>query len=332
MLMNHSATSRYARRLSLAVGFILPFSAVLQSHAEDRSWTAAFAPLPATADIAANPITPQKVALGKKLFLDKRLSADKDISCNSCHDLNTFGVDNKPTSEGHKGQKGNRNSPTVYNAALHASQFWDGRATTVEDQALGPILNPVEMAMASDKAVIERLKADKGLQKEFAAAFPDEKDPLSYKNVGRAIGAFERTLLTPSRFDAYLKGDDNALTQAEKDGGKFFVQTGCTACHNGVVVGGQMFQKLGLVKPYETKDLGRYEVTKNESDKFFFKVPSLRNVEKTAPYFHDGSVATLEDAVSRMAEYQLGRNLSQQDVESIVTFLKSLTAEPAPKS
>jgi cytochrome c peroxidase len=332
MSMNLLSTSRYTRYLSLAVGFVLPFSVGFQANAEDRAWTAAFAPLPATADTPSNPITPQKVALGKKLFVDKRLSKMKDLSCNSCHGLDTFGVDNKPTSEGHKGQKGNRNSPTVYNAALHATQFWDGRAATVEDQALGPILNPVEMAMGSDKEVVERLRADKALTKEFAAAFPEDKDPVTYKNVGKAIGAFERTLLTPSRFDVYLKGDDNALTQAEKDGGKLFVQTGCTACHNGVAVGGQMFQKLGLVKPYDTKDLGRYEVTKNAGDKFFFKVPSLRNVDKTAPYFHDGSVATLEDAVSRMAEYQLGRNLSKQDVESIVTFLKSLTAEPAPKS
>lgn len=317
---------------SLMAGFVLPLSLGLQAHAEDRSWTAAFAPLPVNADSAANRITPQKVALGKKLFLDKRLSKANDISCNSCHSLDTFGVDNKPTSDGHKGQKGNRNSPTVYNAALHASQFWDGRAATVEDQALGPILNPLEMAMESEKAVVDRLKADKEMVRDFAAAFPQEKDPVTYKNVGRAIGAFERTLLTPSRFDAYLKGDDNSLTQAEKDGGKLFVQTGCTACHNGVAVGGQMFQKLGLVKPYDTKDLGRYEVTKAEADKFLFKVPSLRNVQKTGPYFHDGSVVTVEDAVSRMAEYQLGRNLSQHDVESIVTFLKSLTAEPAPKS
>ena len=329
--MKTSSCSHAFPRVTKALSMLLPLSVALNAQADDRAWTAAFTPLPATAESASNPITQQKVALGKKLFLDKRLSKANDISCNSCHSLDTFGVDNKPTSDGHKGQKGNRNSPSVYNAALHATQFWDGRAATVEDQALGPILNPVEMAMDSEKAVVDRLKADKALAKEFAGAFPQEKDPVTYKNVGRAIGAFERTLLTPSRFDAYLKGDENALTQAEKDGGRLFVQTGCTACHNGVGVGGQMYQKLGLVKPYDTKDLGRYEVTKAEADKFFFKVPSLRNIEKTGPYFHDGSVATLEDAVSRMAEYQLGRTLSQKDVESIVTFLKAMTAQPAPK-
>lgn len=301
------------------------------AYADDTSWKAAFAPLPEVAASQENPITPQKVALGKRLYLDTRLSQDETISCNSCHNLKTFGVDNEPTSPGHKGQRGGRNSPSSFNAALHATQFWDGRAANVEKQALGPILNPGEMAMPSESVVIERLKKDKTYPAEFAAAFPGEKDAVTYANVGNAIGAFERTLITPSRFDDFLKGDDNAITPEEKKGAQLFVQTGCTACHNGATVGGMMFQKLGLVKPYPTKDMGRFEVTKNEADKMMFKVPSLRNVAKTGPYFHDGSVKTLEEAVSKMAEYQLGRQLTPEQVKEIVTFLNALTAKDTSK-
>ena len=301
------------------------------AFAQDASWKAAFAPLPQQADSAENPITPQKIALGKRLYLDPQLSKDGTVSCNSCHNLKTFGVDNEPTSPGHKGQRGGRNSPSSFNAALHATQFWDGRAATVEKQALGPILNPIEMAMPSEAAVIERLKKDKSYPTEFSAAFPGEKDPVTYANVGNAIGAFERTLITPSRFDEFLKGKDDALTPAEKKGAQLFVQTGCTACHLGATLGGMMFQKLGLVKPYPTKDLGRFEVTKNETDKMVFKVPSLRNGAKTGPYFHDGSVKTLNEAVSIMAEYQLGKKLTPEQVGEIVTFLNSLTATDTSK-
>jgi cytochrome c peroxidase len=299
--------------------------------ADDDSWKAVFSPLPDSAPSAQNPLTPEKIALGKKLYNDKRLSKAQDISCNSCHRLDTFGVDNEPTSPGHLGKRGGRNSPSSFNAALHVAQFWDGRAGTVEEQALGPILNPIEMAMESDAAVIDRLKADPATVKEFQAAFPGEKNPVTYPNLGKAIGAFERTLITPSRFDDFLRGDSSALTEEEKKGGKLFVETGCTACHNGATIGGMMYQKLGLVKPYPTKDLGRAEVTKNEADKFMFKVPSLRNVAKTAPYFHDGSVKTLPEAVSLMAEYQLGKKLDDAQVASIVTFLNALTAKAAPK-
>lgn len=295
--------------------------------ADDTSWKTLFAPLPQVAESAENPLSPAKVALGKKLYLDTRLSVDNTISCNSCHKLSSFGVDNEPTSPGHKGQRGGRNSPSSFNAALHATQFWDGRAATVEKQALGPILNPIEMAMPSEAEVLARLKNDKTIASEFAQAFPGEKQPLTYENVGRAIGAFERTLITPSRFDDFLKGDESALTADEKRGASVFVQTGCAACHNGATMGGQIFQKLGLVKPYPTKDMGRFEVTKNEADKMMFKVPSLRNVTKTGPYFHDGSIPTLEQAVSTMAEYQLGKQLTQEQIKDIVTFLNSLTAK-----
>jgi len=297
----------------------------LNASAQDNSWKGAFQPLPDSAVSAEHPSSPAKIALGKSLYMDTRLSKNDKLSCNSCHNINTFGVDNEPTSPGHEGKRGGRNSPSSFNAALHVAQFWDGRAKDVEAQALGPILNPIEMGMESEAAVVAKLKKDPKTVAAFKEAFPGEKDPLTYHNIGEAIGAFERTLITPSRFDTFLKGDDAALTDAEKAGGKLFVQTGCTACHMGATVGGQMYQKLGLVKDYPTTDLGRFEVTKNEADKKFFKVPSLRNVAKTGPYFHDGSVKTLEEAVSKMAEYQLGKNLSQDEVASIVTFLNSLT-------
>jgi cytochrome c peroxidase len=307
-------------------------AAAVAAPANAEAWKAVFSPLPDSAPSSAHPLTPEKIALGKKLYLDKRLSKNQDISCNSCHRLDGFGVDNEPTSPGHKGQRGGRNSPSSFNAALHIAQFWDGRAATVEAQALGPILNPIEMAMDSEAAVIERLKADPATVKEFSTAFPGEKEPLTYANVGNAIGAFERTLITPSRFDAWLKGDSSALTADEKRGAKLFAETGCTACHNGATLGGQMYQKLGVVKPYATKDQGRFEQTKNESDKFVFKVPSLRNVAKTGPYFHDGSIKTLPEAVSLMAEYQLGKKLESQQVADIVTFLNALTATSTPKA
>ncbi|MCB9030256.1 MAG: cytochrome-c peroxidase [Deltaproteobacteria bacterium] len=308
--------------------FFIPLLILTNAHADvPDSYKAIFAPLSDSAPNKDNPSSPAKIELGKKLYFEKKLSIDQDISCNSCHNLETYGVDNEPTSPGHKGQRGDRNSPTVLNAAFHIAQFWDGRAKDVEEQAIGPILNPVEMAMPAEKEVVQRLEADPEYVKLFKAAFPGEANPLTYINIGNAIGSFERTLITPSRFDDYLKGDDNAITQAEKEGLKTFVESGCITCHSGMVVGGMMYQKLGLVKPYPTEDTGRFKHTNNEADKYFFKVPSLRNVEKTAPYFHDGSIKTLEDAVKTMGEYQLGRNLSDEQVSSIVTFLKSLTAK-----
>jgi cytochrome c peroxidase len=315
-------------RLFGKAALLVAITVATSAQADDNSWKAVFAPLPDSAATAEHPTTSERVALGRSLYLDTRLSKNNKMSCNSCHNLSTFGVDNEPTSPGHEGKRGGRNSPTSFNAALHVAQFWDGRAKDVEAQALGPILNPVEMGMASEQQVVDRLKADPKTVEAFTKAFPGEAEPLTYANVGKAIGAFERTLITPSRFDAYLKGDEKALSAAEVEGAKLFVQTGCTACHMGATLGGQMYQKLGLVKEYDTKDLGRFEVTKNEADKKFFKVPSLRNVAKTGPYFHDGSIKTLDQAVSIMAEYQLGKQLSNDQVTSIVTFLGSLTGTP----
>lgn len=286
---------------------------------------ALFGALPAEFANPKNPITPAKVALGQILYHDGRLSKNQEISCATCHDLKKFGVDGKPTSGGHRGQLGGRNSPSVYNIGGAVAQFWDGRAATLEDQAKGPILNPVEMAMPNEAQVVATLKSIPGYAELFKAAFPEDKDPISYENLARAIGAFERKLTTPSRFDKYVAGDKSALTRGEKEGLKKFLEVGCQTCHNGPAFGGSSFQKMGLVKPYPLKDAGRFDATKQEADRGMFRVPALRNVAETAPYFHDGSVKTLDEAIGLMATHQLGKELSKQDTAAIATFLKSLT-------
>lgn len=282
--------------------------------------------LPKSADLASS--SPDRVALGKQLYFDARLSKAGDVSCNSCHHLDAFGVDGEPTSEGHLKQRGTRNAPTVLNAAIEFRQFWDGRAADVEEQATGPIVNPVEMA--SDEAhVVATLSAIPEYVAAFGNAFPGEAAPITLKNVGVAIGAFERKLLTPARIDAYLDGDKTALTPAELAGAAAFARAGCPSCHMGAGIGGAIYQKAGFVKPWPNqKDQGRFDLTKDESDRMMFKVPSLRNVTKTAPYFHDGSVASLDEAVRTMGRYQLGKELSDADVKSIVTFLGALEAPP----
>jgi len=287
-----------------------------------------FRPLPKEFATELNPVTDAKIQLGRMLFHDKRLSLAQDISCNSCHDVTKFGVDGEKTSPGHKGSRGDRNSPTVYNAGGHVAQFWDGRAATLEDQAKGPILNPGEMAMHDEKAVLAVVESIPEYVKLFKDAFPKDKKAVSYTNLANAIGAFERRLVTPSRWDKFLEGDTNALTTEEKAGFALFTKTGCPGCHSGPAVGGGSFQKLGLIKPYpDQSDLGRFKVTKEEGDKMMFRVPSLRNIEKTAPYFHNGSIATLEEAVKTMGHHQLGKELTDKEIASIVTFLKALTGE-----
>ncbi len=275
-----------------------------------------------------NALTKEKIDLGRMLYYETRISKNQKISCNTCHLLDKYGVDGTPTSTGHKNQKGGRNAPTVYNAAGHVAQFWDGRAPTVEEQAKGPVLNPIEMAMASKEEVIAVLGSMPGYVDAFNKAFPNEKEPLSYDNFGKAVGAFERKLVTPSRFDKFIHGDKTALNAEEIKGLQTFVTTGCIACHSGPYVGGKMFQKVGLVKPWPgVKDLGRYEVSKGEGDRHVFKVPSLRNITKTAPYLHDGSVDKLEDQVRLMARHQLAKELGDDDVKSILAFLGALTGE-----
>jgi cytochrome c peroxidase len=292
-----------------------------------------FSKLPQIAENPDNELSDEKIALGKALYFDKRLSKDNTISCNSCHNLNTHGVDNLSFSPGNDGTLGGRNSPTVLNAALHSTQFWDGRAKDVEEQAGGPILNPVEMAMPNEKAVINKLIKIEEYKTLFAKAFPNDKNPITYVNLQKAIGCFERKLITPSKFDTYLAGDESALTSNEKYGLELFISNGCTACHSGNALGGQLFQKFGATANYwehtnsKKIDEGKFELTKNEADKYVFKTPSLRNVEKTFPYFHDGSVEKLEDAVKIMAKVQLNKELYDEEVADLVAFLKTLTGE-----
>ncbi len=294
----------------------------------DQASLAAFSPLAAALESPANPLTDAKVNLGRTLYYDTRLSLNNNESCNTCHNLAAYGVDGRRFSVGTKGQLGGRNSPTVYNAAGQIAQFWDGRAATVEEQAKGPVLNPVEMGMPSAAAVIARLKAVPAYRAAFRAAFPDARDPMTYDNVGLAIGAFERKLVTPGAWDRFLDGDTTALTPEERIGFNTFVATGCQACHNGMLVGGGMYQKLGAVEPWPDKsDIGRAAITHEASDTLVFKVPMLRNVARTAPYFHNGSVATLPQAVALMAKHQLGKTLSPEDVNRIVAYLNALTGE-----
>jgi cytochrome c peroxidase len=298
----------------------------------EPAMTKAFAPLSDVVPVSQGVGSSDLVQLGRMLFFEPRLSKSQKISCNSCHDLATYGVDGQPTSDGHKGQKGDRNSPTVYNAAAHFAQFWDGRAADVEAQAKGPVLNPVEMAMPGESKVIEMLESMPEYVTAFARAFPKNKEPITYDNMATAIGAFERKLMTPSRWDALLKGDQNALTPEEKIGFRTFVDSGCSGCHSGMLLGGSMYQRMGAVKAFaRSADPGRMKVTHAESDRAMFKVPSLRNIEKTGPYFHDGQTATLQQAVREMGEYQLGVTVSDQQVKEITDFLKALTGTIDPE-
>ncbi len=319
-------------RILIQISIILITAALLVTAADIQpTRLSSFGALPEVMKSPRNEITPEKVALGKLLYFENRISKSHQFSCNSCHKLDKFGVDNEPTSPGHKGQRGDRNSPTVYNAAGHFVQFWDGRAADVEEQAKGPVLNPVEMAMPGEKQVVDTLKSIPGYAPLFRKAFPGDPDPITYDHFAMAVGAFERTLVTPSKWDKFLKGDKAALTDAEKAGFNKFYEVGCATCHYGTYLGGNTYQKLGLAKPWPApKDLGRYDVTKSESDKLMFKTPSLRNIEKTGPFFHDGKVATLEEAIKEMAEHQVNKAVTDADVASIVTFLKTLTGAVPP--
>ncbi len=272
--------------------------------------------------------TAAQIALGKKLYFERRLSVNGKQSCNDCHmvDQNRAGVDNEPTSEGAEGKRGGRNSPTTLNAGFHFAQFWDGRAKDLVEQAKGPVLNPVEMAMPDENEVVKRLQAEANYPKLFKAAFPGEDKPISYHNFARAVAAFERTLITHDRFDDFLKGEDKALNAKELEGLNLFLSAGCTTCHVGPTIGGNMYQKIGVLHPYaNTNDMGRFKVTGEEWDQYRFKVPSLRNVALTAPYFHDGRVADLNSAVKQMAYLQLGKDLTDKEISSLTTFLNSLS-------
>lgn len=291
------------------------------------------APLASWASEPIEPIMPVKaknpamVELGKKLFFDPRLSLSGFISCNSCHNLSMGGTDNLKTSIGHNWQEGPINSPTVLNSSLNLAQFWDGRAKDLKDQAGGPIANPMEMAFTHELTV-DVLNSIPGYRAEFKKVFG--KDKADIDMVTDAIAAFEETLVTPnSRFDKWLKGNKKAMTQYELEGYKLFKDSGCTACHYGPAVGGTSFQKMGLVEEYDTKNKaqGVADLTGKDVDRMHFKVPTLRNVELTYPYFHDGEAETLEKAVDIMGRLQVGRAYSAEEIAKIVAFLKTLTGQ-----
>lgn len=290
---------------------------------------------------ADNPISATKIELGKQLFFDPRLSVDGTISCNSCHSVMASGTDNRAVSVGVAGQKGGRSAPTVWNSAFLSVQFWDGRAASLEDQAKGPILNPVEMGIPSQEEAVRRINSIPGYVSQFSAVFGG-KDPVTYDNIAKAIATYERTLLTPnSPFDRYMKGDKKALSAQAQRGMKLVEEVGCTACHMGpnfagpaMPTGKGFYQKFPTfenneyVKKYKLKDdNGRYSATKNEADKNMWRVPTWRNIALTAPYFHNGAVETMDEAVRVMAKTQLDKTLSDGQVEDIVAFLNSLTGK-----
>lgn len=325
-------TNRFYKILTV----LIIFSAVLQCGPSeedqkliDRS-KALFGTIPGKMPGSEND-TKAIIKLGEKLYFDKRLSANDNQSCNSCHrvDGNFAGVDNLPVSPGSpEGLFGNRNAPTVLNAGFHIAQFWDGRAADLVEQAKGPVLNPVEMAMPSESEVVKKLSAIEEYKELFAKAYPEADEKITYQNIAEAIAAFERTLITSDRFDDFQNGDGDALTAAEKEGLQLFMDKGCIQCHTGPVIGGKSYQKMGRENAYKNQaDKGRFEVTGKPEDMFMFKVPSLRNVALTAPYFHDGSVESLEEAVRQMGYLQLNIELTDEEVSKMTAFLKALNGK-----
>jgi cytochrome c peroxidase len=300
---------------------------IQQNVAAPIAQTAEIRPLERPLDLNEN-----QAKLGLQLFTDVRLSSNNSVSCSSCHSLTHGGVDGRRFSIGVNGHEGNINAPTVFNSSLNFRQFWNGRAENLAAQAEGPILNPIEMGSSWD-SVLTKLNADSKLRDQFALAFGDPQ--INRENVVTALAEFERALITiNSPFDAYLRGETSALSEAQLRGYHKFQQYGCISCHQGQNIGGNMFQTMGLAHDYFRErgghlesDDGRFAVTKAEKDRHVFKVPSLRNVAVTAPYFHDGSEPKLENAVRKMARYQLGRVLPENDVRDIVAFLNSLTGE-----
>jgi cytochrome c peroxidase len=290
---------------------------------------------------ADNPTTAEKVELGRMLYFDPRFSATGTVSCNTCHNLMLGGDDNRNFSMGVHGQMGGRSAPTVWNAAFASTQFWDGRAATLEEQAKGPVVNPVEMGMSETETAMDRVRAIPGYKPYFERAFGGD-NPMTVDNAAKAVAAFERTMITPnSPYDRFVKGDSSALDEQQQRGMKTFAETGCTSCHSGAAFSGPAmaagkgffmkfptFQDNAYVGKYDLlKDQGRFDVTSEEADKHLFKVPTLRNIALTAPYFHNGSVATLDEAVRVMAKTQLNKDLSDQQVADVAAFLHALTGE-----
>ncbi|MBG6287110.1 cytochrome-c peroxidase [Pseudomonas nitroreducens] len=319
--------------IKLTLGSLLLAVSTAAAHADaaplrDQA-NSIFKPIP---EQPSDKLDPNQVELGRQLFFEPRLSASHVISCNTCHNIGTGGADNVPTSKGHAWQKGARNSPTVFNAVFNVAQFWDGRAKDLEEQAKGPVQNPVEMHN-SPKNVEATLRSMPEYVASFEKAFPGEKQAVSFDNMARALQAFESTLITPdSRFDLYLKGDETALDAKEKKGLQTFMSAGCISCHNGVNLGGQAYFPFGLVKKPDGKilptgDLGRFEVTKTQNDQYVFRAAPLRNIALTAPYFHSGQVWDLEEAVAIMGTAQLGKQLNAEEIGDIVAFLKTATGK-----
>jgi len=299
-----------------------------------------FKPLPANAATADRPISPERVALGKALFFENRVSTDGRVSCAACHLPSFYGAEPLPRTVGNQGKVLPRNTPTVFNTALQFVQHYGGNRADVEEQALKALISPLAYGNADYAAAEKRLRALPGYRAMFEKAFPGEVEPVTAQNWSLAIGAYERTLITSAPFDHYLQGQQLALSPGARRGLHKFISFGCAGCHNGALLGGQMYQKFGLTQDYWTmtgsqeidlfkgRDKGRFHDTKNESDAYIFKVQQLRNVAMTPPYFHDGSVAHLADAVRIMAKLQLGRDLTNDDVSDLVAFLESLTGEP----
>ncbi len=318
-----------------AMSLVVWLGATLPARADDLMKAAqqSFKPIPsAVPAVKGNAVTREKVELGKMLFFDPRLSASQIISCNSCHNLSTGGVDAGPTSIGHGWQKGPRRAPTVLDAVFNVAQFWDGRAEDLKAQAKGPIQAGVEMN-ATPALVEKTLSSMPAYVEHFKKAFPEDASPVTFDNVAKALEAFEATLITPgSRFDQFLEGEANALNAHEKEGLKLFMDKGCATCHNGINVGGRAYYPFGVVeKPgadiLPPKDKGRFAVTKTASDEYVFRAGPLRNVALRAPYFHSGQVWSLKEAVGIMGASQLGQKLTDQEEDAIVAFLGTLTGE-----
>lgn len=323
----------HLHRVLMLVAAFLVTSRIFAADSLMTTAQAQFKPIPtAPPALPGNPATTEKVELGKMLYFDPRLSSSHAISCNSCHNVGLGGVDGEETSIGHHWQRGGRNAPTVLNAVFNTAQFWDGRAKDLEEQAGGPMVNPIEMASPKEH-VGEQLAAIPGYVAAFKSAFPGDPTPVTLANAQKAIALFESTLITPNApFDKYLKGDAAALTATQKEGLQLFINKGCAACHNGINVGGGMYAPFGVVENPGAEflppgDKGRLAVTKSVSDQYVFKVPTLRNIVLTAPYFHTGRSWDLLQAVAVMGTSQLGAQLSADETQKIAAFLESLTGE-----
>ena len=326
---------------SCAVALAAGTSALIAEDNDDALLARAqqqFKPLPKDASTPDRPLTPERVALGRSLFFETRVSSDGKGSCGGCHNAFMYGADGLPRSVGVGGKVIPRNAPTVFNTALQFVQHYGGNRADVEEQAVKALVSPLAYGNADYAAAEARMRA-LPYREMFDKAFPGEPEPVTAKNWGLAIGAYERTLITPAPFDDYLKGNKSALSTQAKQGLEKFMAYGCSGCHSGVTVGGQMFQKFGLTQNYweltgsqeidlfKGRDKGKFQDTKNDADAFMFKVQQLRNVAMTPPYFHDGSVAELGDAIRIMGKLQLGRDLSDRDIADIKSFLQSLTGE-----